>query len=397
MTIHAILGGKVRVYKRDNSQYWYCAARFKGRNIKVSTKEDSLARAKDYAEDWYLGMRGKQVNGELKPKEKTFGDAAAKFIEEYEILTEGTRSPKWVQGHKDRLRLHLLPFFGDKGLSRINAGTLMDYRVHRKQTSPNGKPPAHNTVHNEIVTLRQVLKTGLRHGWMPYLPDLSMPYGTTTKVTTRAWFSHAEYKQLYETTRRRAQELKEDTRARWHAEQLHDYVLLMANTGLRPDEVKLLQFRDVEIVKDEWSGDLILEIRVRGKRGEGWCKSMPNAVHPFERLRDRKRKVAWREGEEFMETRPEDLLFPSDHKKAFNNVLAECDLKLDREGKRRTAYSLRHSYICFRLMEGADIYQIAKNCRTSVEMIEKFYASHIRTAIRTEGVNRLAPRRQVES
>ncbi len=25
-------------------------------------------------------------------------------------------------------------------------------------------------------------------------------------------------------------------------------------------------------------------------------------------------------------------------------------------------------------MEGADIYQIAKNCRTSVEMIEKFYA-----------------------
>jgi hypothetical protein len=48
-------------------------------------------------------------------------------------------------------------------------------------------------------------------------------------------------------------------------------------------------------------------------------------------------------------------------------------------------------------MEGADIYQIAKNCRTSVEMIEKFYASHIRTAIRTEGVNRLAPRRQTES
>jgi len=30
-------------------------------------------------------------------------------------------------------------------------------------------------------------------------------------------------------------------------------------------------------------------------------------------------------------------------------------------------------------MEGADIYQIAKNCRTSVEMIEKFYAAHSRT------------------
>ncbi len=32
-------------------------------------------------------------------------------------------------------------------------------------------------------------------------------------------------------------------------------------------------------------------------------------------------------------------------------------------------------------MEGADIYQIAKNCRTSVEMIEEFYAAHIKNMI----------------
>jgi hypothetical protein len=30
-------------------------------------------------------------------------------------------------------------------------------------------------------------------------------------------------------------------------------------------------------------------------------------------------------------------------------------------------------------MEGADIYQIAKNYRTSVEMIEKYDAAHIKT------------------
>ena len=38
-------------------------------------------------------------------------------------------------------------------------------------------------------------------------------------------------------------------------------------------------------------------------------------------------------------------------------------------------------------MEGADIYQIAKNCRTSVEMIEKFYASHIKNRIDAAAVN----------
>jgi len=62
-------------------------------------------------------------------------------------------------------------------------------------------------------------------------------------------------------------------------------------------------------------------------------------------------------------------------------------LKVDREGQMRTAYSLRHTYICLRLMEGADIYQIAKNCRTSVEMIEKYYASHIKTLINAAQVN----------
>jgi hypothetical protein len=34
-----------------------------------------------------------------------------------------------------------------------------------------------------------------------------------------------------------------------------------------------------------------------------------------------------------------------------------------------------------RLMEGADICQIAKNCRTGVEMIEKYYASPIKTSL----------------
>ena len=63
----------------------------------------------------------------------------------------------------------------------------------------------------------------------------------------------------------------------------------MANTGLRPDEAARLQFRDVTIVKDEATDERILEIEVRGKRGAGYCKSMPGAVLPFERLRDRPR------------------------------------------------------------------------------------------------------------
>ena len=39
-----------------------------------------------------------------------------------------------------------------------------------------------------------------------------------------------------------------------------------------------------------------------------------------------------------------------------------------------------------------DIYQIAKNCRTSVEMIEEFYAAHIKNTLDTAAINVLRPK-----
>ena len=45
-----------------------------------------------------------------------------------------------------------------------------------------------------------------------------------------------------------------------------------------------------------------------------------------------------------------------------------------------------------RLMEGADIYQIAKNCRTSVEMIEKHYAIHLKNTLDASAINVLKPK-----
>jgi len=175
-------------------------------------------------------------------------------------------------------------------------------------------------------------------------------------------------------------------------------VLFMVNTGLRPDEAGRLQFRDVEIVKDASTKETILEISVRGKRGVGYCKSMPGAVEPFRRLAARKRLVerpkkgSWGGGaatnpKDLALPGPTDLLFPDLRAHHLNAVLDEEGLKFDREGLRRSAYSLRHTYICLRLMEGADIYQIAKNCRTSVEMIEKFYAAHIKNMIDAAAVN----------
>ena len=140
---------------------------------------------------------------------------------------------------------------------------------------------------------------------------------------------------------------------------------------------------------------------------------MPSAVRPYERLlepsRNRRRRRAGGSANAGVKQRrgpatpagatklpePTDHVFPGNHVKLFNGVLDRTKLKLDRDGNKRTAYSLRHTYICMRLMEGADIYQIAKNCRTSVEMIEKFYAAHIKNTLDAAAINVRRPRSNI--
>lgn len=175
-----------------------------------------------------MTLRGKQRAGDLLA-ERTFKDAANAFQSEYEVITEGQRSVKWVEGHKARIRLHLMPFFGKMGLSQITSGAVQDYRVDRIQKPANGKAPAYSTLHDEIVTLRIVLKTATRKGWLDFLPDLSTPYRQSGKVTHRAWFSLEEYKRLYTATRANIKAQK-NKRHKHLAEQLHDKVLFMCKT-----------------------------------------------------------------------------------------------------------------------------------------------------------------------
>ncbi|WP_312931149.1 hypothetical protein [Agrobacterium cavarae] len=75
MTSHSVLGDKVRVYRRANSSLWQCSTYLYGKEWRVSSKTDSLALAKEFAEDWYLELRGKSRIGQLK-MERTFADSA---------------------------------------------------------------------------------------------------------------------------------------------------------------------------------------------------------------------------------------------------------------------------------------------------------------------------------
>ena len=120
MARHELLGGLIQVYRR-NGRYWHCSASIDGRQHRTTTGEEELSLAKQFAEDWFIELRGKARAG-LLVNEKTFRQAADQILKEYEVITEGQRSKRWVEGYEIRLRLHLLPFFGGMGLSTQGFG-----------------------------------------------------------------------------------------------------------------------------------------------------------------------------------------------------------------------------------------------------------------------------------
>ena len=63
----------------------------------------------------------------------------------------------------------------------------------------------------------------------------------------------------------------------------------------------------------------------------------------------------------------------------FIKILNAAGLRIGQLGQSRTMYCLRHTAITFRLLygRGIDLLTLARNARTSVQMIEKFYASQL--------------------
>lgn len=138
----------------------------------------------------------------------------------------------------------------------------------------------------------------------------------------------------------------------------------------------------------EWYLDRVAEARLR-KSGKLPAAPETSVVIPARVAPKRPGEKTFREAAAVFEKEFEAMTLGerNTHYVAGKGRVDELGLKKDRDGKPRTAYSLRHTYISMRLMEGADIYQVAKNCRTSVEMIQKFYAAHLKDELNASVIN----------
>ena len=170
---------------------------------------------------------------------------------------------------------------------------------------------------------------------------------------------------------------------------------ILANTGLRPKELLGLYWHEIKVNKNDSrrlqkSHRLITIRQDNSKTGRSRTVNAPVG----ERI-DRIKSICKDLG---CAIKLDDyfILNPSSKERKpytrenlairLKYVLEHSGLqdKLDETGRNITLYSFRHMYICWRLRYGqVPIQLVAKNCGTSINMIEKTYG-HISTVLETE-------------
>ena len=205
----------------------------------------------------------------------------------------------------------------------------------------------------------------------------SLPTATFTpkRKRVRPAFEIPEYRRLWRTMYKRIKDAKDD-RTRQSRELLRDYVLILANSGMRVGEANNLKIRDVIPFRDA-KGRNNFRFIVRGKTGE-------RDVIPRSAVASRIDKfLAKRSGED-----PSGFLFAMhDGSKVttlidqFNAVLKQAGIEKNGFGEKYALYSLRHFYAVMALRNGIGVFEVARNMGTSVQMIQQYYGKQATSAV----------------
>ena len=359
---------------REGSPFWWCGFHFKGKYIRTTTKQKHLEAAKAFAKDWYFSKQTEIASGEIASPKHEFGKLAEEALANYKTMfvDRGQRSLKTYEGIEGILNSRVKDYFKKVAVQNIDNTAWHKYKEDMVALYPNIK---RGTLHQYKNAIRMVLNYAYRQGILKQLPQFKDEYDTTKNTATRAWFTKDEYSKLHNSIRKHADYLEtRDKLQHQHARELYDYVIFGTNTGMRVGELNACRFCDVRIVVEKLTDKKILVIsNIKGKRGVGNCQSFYGAVDAFLRIVKR-RGLTLAQAKESTEK-----LFLVHHRVMFNNILKEKKLKMTNTNPptKRDFVSLRSTYICFRLLHGAPIYEIANNCRTSVKMIQDHYAKHL--------------------
>lgn len=377
--------GRLHIFQRPNTPFWWCGFHHKGSYVRKSTKQRDLPSAIPIAEKWFTLQQAEILTGNDALGGRTVATVAKVALKNLKARVERReRSPLYLEQIEQNLDRRILPHFGSMSVAKIG---VVEWERFKNETYANSPNLSRATMHQYKNALRLILNEAYRSGWIKQLPVIKDEYGSVRVKVPRVWFEPKEYTKLLSTLRGHIKTLKG---TRWFNDghELYDYVIFVANSGLRTGEAQNVCFRDVSHHKEIIDGqprEFLLIRNIRGKRGTGDCRTMDGAVEAFNRT------IARREIEDPKNS--SEKLFLAYHRDMFNEVLTKAGLKWTTESpaRKRDLTVLRHTYISFRLLYGANAFDVANNCRTSVQMIQDHYARWLSPRL-TKGLNILKRR-----
>lgn len=356
------------LYKRADHQNPKWTVRIKilgvtGFTVK-STKTTDDFEARKFAESLYYQLEGKALRGEPL-NSPTFARVFTEWSR-IPVAEQVVRSAKYVNGNVRRVELWALQYFDQTAIDRVTEDKLADY-VDWRLSQP--KRPAIVTLKNERTAIRQLLRFAKRRKYIFDVPEFVIKSG---KINSRPDIPDAEWRRLTSFLPTYV-DLAQDKRRQRERFYLALYILILGNTGLRTGEARNLKWADVSKTKT-LTDEVRAVLTVRGKTGEREVVCNRGVERYLDRLR------AYRIDELGISPSDDEHIFCGVHgnlvgsyKGGFQRALKEAGVLYASDGKKRVPYSLRHTYATMRISEGVNVYQLAANMGTSVEMLEKFY------------------------
>ena len=372
-SIHTIRGypSKLIIYKTDASKYYWTRIYFNNKYHYKSSKTTSLTDAKKFAVKFYEQVLVTANTERTSDKTKSFAVVASRYFESVEKTTTKTVH----RTDLSRYKTDILPVFGEQEIDTITNAqvSVLINRLKERDLSVA-------SIKHYLVVLRKILKFAVANDLMQHIPLFPQVKGRLVTAQKRDYLTQEEYKELVAS----AEKLAKDEvieRGVLITDEMKYLIQFMVNSFIRPSDIRVLKHKHIKKMKegkDEW---LVLN-HPATKTNATEVQAMPASVHIYDRLVEFKKSKKMILG-------LDEYVFLSEYKnrntamevlgRLFRRILKDSFIE-EKTGKNVTLYSLRHTSIMMRLVIGrVDSLALARNARTSQQMVDKFYASHLTT------------------
>lgn len=288
-------------------------------------------------------------------------------------VARGQNAPALLVNYTDRGR-KLVKFFGDTPLEKID--TPMIRRFVDWLTTEEGN--SFSSALAFLSMLSVILKTAYDDGLIKRMPSFPRK---GQKPSPRPAFSKTDYKTLL-TVLKQVEAGK--PAIKFHGNvvdwELRAIVTFMVNSFFRPGDLFKIQNKHVVIVPEAADGPEYLRIDAPSSKGhEAPIITMPVAAMIYRRVLGNHKAAGFGRDDDyvFLPARRNRRYAYEIVRRQFRLVLVHAKLEKSVKGVDHSLYSLRHTALTFRLLNAKelDLVTLARAARTSVDMIDRYYAS----------------------